>query len=158
MAAQVYELLYLTPLFDADTVRTTARERVTKVLQEGGGSVMATREIARQRLAYPVRRQQAGEYTLVEFTAPATALRGIERELRLLSDVLRIMVTAKLEKARAVGAEIEAIERAKATEETAKASVAERVAATATTAPIAEPKPIEDLDKRLEEILGKEMV
>jgi hypothetical protein len=48
------------------------------------------------------------------------------------------------------------MERAKAREREAKAVVAERAAAV--TAPTAEPSTIEDLDKKLEEILGKEMV
>lgn len=154
--AQVYELLYLIPLQDREPDRTTIREQVVKVLQANGGTVSTTREVARQRLAYPIKRQQAGEYALVEFTAAGPAVKDIERELRLLPFVLRCLVTVKSEKARAVGAQIEATERAKAREREAKAVVAERAAAV--TAPIAEPSVIEDLDKKLEEILGKEMV
>lgn len=151
----VYELLYLTPLQDTDTARQAVRDRVAKVIQEGGGSVAATREVARQRLAYPIKRHAAGEYTLVEFTVPGGAVAGIQRELRLFGDLLRMMVTTKLEKARAVGAELEAMERAQARQDAAKAVVAERAPAPTRAEP---PQPIEDLDKRLEEILGKEMV
>lgn|GEM_PF-6819411 len=151
-----YELLYLTPLQDADANRVGIREQVARVIQAEGGSVAAARDIARQRLSYPIKRQQAGEYTLVEFTAPGAAVAGIKRELRLIPAMLRLLVTVKSEKARAVGHEIEALERTKAQADAAKAAAAERAAE----APVsAEPtKVIEDLDKKLEEILGKEMV
>ncbi|MBI4450037.1 30S ribosomal protein S6 [Candidatus Uhrbacteria bacterium] len=153
---QTYELLYLTPLQDKDTDRAAIREQVAKVIQAGGGSILATRDIARQRLSYPVKSNQAGEYLLVEFTAPGGApVASMQRELRLLSGILRLMVTVKSEKARSVGAEIEAKERAQAQVDAAKAVVADRAP---TPVPIGEPKTIEDLDKRLEEILGKEMV
>lgn len=153
---QTYELLYLTPLHDKDTERTAIREQVAKVIQAGGGSILATRDIARQRLSYPVKSNQAGEYMLVEFTAPGGApIASIQRELRLLAGVLRLMVTVKSEKARSVGAEIEAKERAQAQVDAAKAVAVERAP---TPVPVGEPKTIEDLDKRLEEILGKEMV
>ncbi|MBI4434737.1 30S ribosomal protein S6 [Candidatus Uhrbacteria bacterium] len=154
--AQTYELLFLTSLQDREADRTAIREQTVKVIQASGGSVVTTREVGRQRLAYPIKRQQAGEYALVEFTAAGPAVKEIERELRLLPTILRCLVTVKSEKARAVGAQIEVMERAKAREREAKAAVAERAAAV--TAPIAEPTVIEDLDKKLEEILGKEMV
>lgn len=153
---QTYELLYLTPLQDAEDRRTAIRERVGKVIQDAGGAIAATRDIARQRLSYPIRKQQAGEYALVEFTVANRAVAEIERELRLLPEILRLMVTTKLEKARAVGHELDAMERARAQEDAAKAAAAERVVTAP--APVAEPAAIEDLDKRLEEILGKEMV
>ena len=153
---QTYELLYLTPLQDAEDSRTALRERVGKIIQDAGGAIAATREVARQRLSYPIKKQQAGEYMLVEFTVANRSVSAIERELRLFPEILRLMVTTKLEKARAVGHELEAMERAQAQEEAAKVTAAERTADAP--APSAAPVAIEDLDKRLEEILGKEMV
>lgn len=153
-----YELLYLTPLFERDADRTALRDAVGKHIQEAGGSVFAAREVARQRLSYPIKRQQAGEYSLVEFTAPAAQLRSLERELRLRSDILRILVTKKLEKARAVGIELEAKERAKEQADAARAVVADRAAADDAPVSTEPPQAIEDLDKKLEEILGKEIV
>ncbi|MBI4143065.1 30S ribosomal protein S6 [Candidatus Uhrbacteria bacterium] len=154
----VYELLYLTPLLEREPERIAIRDAVTKQIQTAGGAVVTTREIARQRLSYPIRKQQAGEYTLVEFTAPGTELGLLERELRLRADILRLLVTKKIEKARVVGMELEAKERAKEQVEAAKAVVAERAAETTVAATAASPQAIEDLDKKLEEILGKEMV
>ncbi|MDO8599515.1 MAG: 30S ribosomal protein S6 [bacterium] len=153
---QTYELLYLTPLQDADVGRVAIREQVTKLIQTDGGSVVAAREVARQRLSYPIKRQQAGEYTLVEFTAAGATVKSIERELRLLPAILRLLVTVKSEKARVIGHEIEAMERAKAQADVARAAVAERAVETVTTTE--PPRVIEDLDKKLEEILGKDIV
>ena len=156
-SSTVYELLYITPLLERDDDRVALRDAVGKHIQDAGGAVVTTREIARQRLSYPIQRQQAGEYTLVEFTAPGAQLRTLERELRLRSDILRLLVTKKIEKARVVGVEIEAKERAQEQVDAAKAVVAERVAE-APAANVATPQSIEDLDKKPEEILGKEMV
>ena len=152
---QTYELLYITSLQDTDAGRTAIKEQAAKLIQEAGGMVVAVREIARQRLSYPIKKQQAGEYTLVEFNAPGAALRGLERELRLLPMFLRILVTTKLEHVRVLGAEIEAMERAKAEGGGVPKTFA---TASAPAAAIPPPQVIEDLDKRLEEILGKEMV
>ncbi|MBI4433913.1 30S ribosomal protein S6 [Candidatus Uhrbacteria bacterium] len=156
---QTYELLYLTPLQNADPDRVAIRERVQNVIQDAGGAIRSTREIARQRLSYPIERNDSGEYTLVTFTAPGTAMAGIEREIRLLAGVLRIMLTLRSERVRTMGAAMEAMDRSEnGNPESSEPTAPPTAPAPAAAAPVADaPKPIEDLDKRLEEILGKEM-
>ncbi|MBI2482811.1 30S ribosomal protein S6 [Candidatus Uhrbacteria bacterium] len=157
---QTYELLYLTPLQDAEADRLAIRERVQNVIQDAGGAIHATREVARQRLSYPIDRHDSGEYTLVTFTTPGAALAGIERELRLLAGILRIMVTVRSERVRMVGAAVEAMDRQDQEKRSEPEPVPHAPSASAPPAAVAaaeSPKPIEDLDKRLEEILGKEM-
>jgi len=154
---QTYELLYLTPLQTIDDARREVRDRVTAVVQSSGGSIMATREFSRQRLSYPLGKHDAGEYTIVEFTAAGDSLATIGRELRVTSGILRHLITVKSEKARPVGAEVAAMERERAARDAAKAD-AESAAHRAASSTTEEPKVIEDLDQRLEEILGKEMI
>jgi anti-sigma factor ChrR (cupin superfamily) len=71
-----------------------------------------------------------------------------------MSDILRTQVTVKSGKARVVGVDVEAMERARAQRDaTARA--------TASVKPVTADQPpeiIADLDEKLEEILGKEMV
>lgn len=153
---QTYELLYLAPLQQSDDARATIRDRVTRVVQDAGGLVAATREFARQRLSYPINRHDAGEYTIVEFTAAADAPAKIGRELRVASDLLRHLITVKNERARVVGAEIASRERAESQQSVASGAAPSD--ATRPAEPPPEPKAIENLDQRLEEILGKEMV
>ncbi|MFH1098387.1 MAG: 30S ribosomal protein S6 [Candidatus Uhrbacteria bacterium] len=150
-----YELLYLSPLQESDESRAAIRDRVTGIIQQAGASIIGTREFARQRLAYPIGRHRAGEYIIVDFVAPESTLNDVQRELRLLSDVLRIMVTVKNERARTVGAEVKAMERARSEDAT---RVATKQTKQATETPAGPPPEIEDLDKRLEEILGKDMI
>jgi small subunit ribosomal protein S6 len=157
---QTYELLYLTGLQESDEQRTTIRDLVADVITSAGGSVVTTREFAKQRLAYPVDRHQAGEYMVIEFTAPEDAVAVVRRELQLKGELLRTMLTVKNTKIRPAGVDLEAQERAR-TARLAEAKVAQapvtkekKIAVTAEVSP----QPIEDLDRRLEEILGKEMV
>ncbi|MDO8462764.1 MAG: 30S ribosomal protein S6 [bacterium] len=156
---QVYELLSLIPLTESGDAREEVHRIISGHIAAAGGTIMATREFARQRLAYPIGPHTAGEYDLVEFTAPTTGVAAIARELSLEPRILRSMITLKRAKVRAIGAEVEAMERA--LEERDRAAAVKRSAAqqpTATASANAQPESIENLDAKLEEILGKDMV
>lgn len=152
-----YELLYLTQLFEQEGDRAAMRTRVEQIITEAGGNIVVARVFARQRLSYPIARRDAGEYTLVEFAAPAGAPAVIARELHLQDGILRSLVTVKNAKARAIGAEVEAMERLQAQREHARAEAAQ-VATRAAAADASAPETIANLDEKLEELLGKEMI
>lgn len=149
-----YELLTCSPVLDTEEARNAMLASIAALITDAGGTVTANREFARQRLAYPIGSHTAGEYVLTEFRAPSRVPAHVTRELRLMPNILRAQVTVKNAKARAVGANVEAMERDRAARDAA--------ARAATTAkPVSAEQPpdtIENLDEKLEEILGKEMI
>jgi small subunit ribosomal protein S6 len=86
-----YELTYiLRPLEEANL--TAANERITAVLQNAGGEIVARNDWGRRRLAYPIKKIPDGYYSTLYINLPGTAVRGVERSLELIDDVLRYLV------------------------------------------------------------------
>lgn len=160
-----YELIYLTPMLDAEADRTAIRGKAEQLIRDAGGTITVAREMGRQRLSYPIKGCDAAEYMLVEFSAPTTAPAAIDRELRMEERILRSLCVVKNAKARTVGATVDAMERMREQRDAAKVAVAAAGAAAAgglnagaADASGGAPEAIENLDEKLEEILGKEMV
>lgn len=86
-----YELTYiLRPLEEANFTATT--ERITTIVQNAGGEIVARNDWGRRRLAYPIRKINDGYYTTLYVKLPGTAVRGLERSLQLIDDVQRYLV------------------------------------------------------------------
>lgn len=151
---ETYELLTLSPVLDSDDARTALLARIVALVSDAGGAVITNRVFARQQLAYPIDRHAAGEYLLVEFRGPTSIPAQVSRELRLMNDVLRAQVTVKSAKTRVVGADVAAMERVRAQRDAAARAAASVKSVTADQPPDA----IANLDEKLEEILGKEMI
>src|SRR4051812_24984303 len=72
-----YELTYiLRPLEEANLAATS--ERITSIVQNAGGEIVARNDWGRRRLAYPIRKIPDGYYTTLYVKLPGTAVRGIE--------------------------------------------------------------------------------
>jgi small subunit ribosomal protein S6 len=85
-----YELTYiLRPLEEANL--TTANERIATQVRNTGGEIVARNDWGRRRLAYPIRKIYDGYYTTLYLTLSGTAVRTIERQLKLSDDVLRFL-------------------------------------------------------------------
>jgi small subunit ribosomal protein S6 len=163
---QQYELLYIVPAQFADTEIDGIRERVGKMVEQAGAKVVRNESLGKIRLAYPVKRQRHGTYVLVHFDAEASAVAGLDRALRLADEVLRHIVVE-----RAPGAEKKAFQIASyvapLSEEAREMRRPAESAPRRTVAPVeSAPAPVkaaeatmsmEELDKKLDEILDKDM-
>lgn len=86
-----YELTYiLRPVEEANL--SAANTRILNLLNAGGGTLVARNDWGRRRLAYPIRKFTDGYYTTLYIALPPTAVRNLERSLKLTEDVLRYMV------------------------------------------------------------------
>lgn len=86
-----YELTYiLRPLEEANL--TTNNERITTIVTNAGGEIVARNDWGRRRLAYPIRKVNDGYYTTLYVTLPGAAVRNVERQLQLNDDVQRYLV------------------------------------------------------------------
>ena len=63
----------------------------TKILEENGGKVTKDEYWGLKSLAYRIKKNRKGHYSLMNIDAPPAALAEMERNMRLSEDVLRYM-------------------------------------------------------------------
>lgn len=86
----LYESVYIArPDISATQVETLTAD-MTKILEENGGKVTKDEYWGLKSLAYRIKKNRKGHYSLMNIDAPAAALE-MERNMRLHEDVLRYM-------------------------------------------------------------------
>lgn len=65
-----------------------------KVVNDNGGEVKRTESWGLRTLAYKIKKNRKGHYTLFHLDAPAKAVAELERNMRLNEDVLRYMTVS----------------------------------------------------------------
>ena len=66
-------------------------EKLTAILSEQGGSVEKTEYWGLRSLAYRVKKNRKGHYSLLNITADHSAISEMERQMSLNDDILRFM-------------------------------------------------------------------
>jgi small subunit ribosomal protein S6 len=66
-------------------------EELTGFLKEKGATIGKTEYWGLRNLAYPIKKQRKGHYSLINIDAPADAIHELERRQRLSEDVMRYM-------------------------------------------------------------------
>lgn len=67
-------------------------QQVTDLLQQFGGTVLASRLWDERKLAYPIKGHKKGVYWLTYFKMPAANLGQLERQCEISEDILRKLV------------------------------------------------------------------
>ena len=87
----LYESVYIArPDISATQVETLTAV-MTKILEENGGKVTKDEYWGLKSLAYRIKKNRKGHYSLLNIDCPAAALTEMERNMRLHEDVLRYM-------------------------------------------------------------------
>lgn len=89
---QKYELLYIVPTQFADTEIDGLREKMAKTIEQTGAKVTRNESLGKIKLAYPIKHQRHGTYVLVHFEAEPSVIAGLDRTLRLSDEVLRHII------------------------------------------------------------------
>lgn len=152
-----YELLYiLSANFTADEIKPMI-EKISNLIKTHEGKITLESDLGKQKLAYPIQLASHGYYQLFEFDLPTQALAEINKQLKLMPEVVRfLIVTKKIKTAQEISDEKElqtklakkkeeAIEKIKSDKEETKEKPAKKE--------IKQKMSLEDLDKKLEEIL-----
>jgi small subunit ribosomal protein S6 len=71
---------------------TALVEKIKGWIAETGGSVEKIDQWGKRRLAYPIRKQQDGQYLFLYADMPATATAALERNLRFHEQILRFAI------------------------------------------------------------------
>ncbi len=86
-----YEAMFLfgpTAANDLDGAIKTVRG----IVERFGGEIMVIKKWDERRLAYEIEGQKRGTYIICFFKAPGSAVTGIERDVNLSEEILRVMV------------------------------------------------------------------
>jgi small subunit ribosomal protein S6 len=66
---------------------------VRGILERHGATPIVLKKWDERKLMYEIKRQKRGTYIIAYFTAAPSAIAGIERDVRLSEDILRVLVT-----------------------------------------------------------------
>lgn len=133
-----YELLYIVlPKFSEDEVPKVA-SKVKEQIQKFGGKITLEDNLGKKKLAYPIKHNRYGYYLLLEFDLEAEKVKSLDNNLKLLNEVLRHQMVKKRK-------EIPHIPRPKKIKEPLEKKEKKEIK-------------IEDLDKKLDEILKEDII
>jgi small subunit ribosomal protein S6 len=91
MADRRYESLVLIHPDQGEPGSKEIAARISRLIEDQGGTVSQVQEWGLRDLAYLVARQRRGFYLLFEYRAGSSALLEIERNLKLMEGVLRFV-------------------------------------------------------------------
>lgn len=158
-----YELLYLV---SAQTPENELENITTEVggwFRTAGAAVTKQESWGRRKLAYPIRHEKYGYYGLLEFDAPSDALAKLNKQFNLQRQILRhLIVDKKPISAKELLLQEDARRRAQtrlAREEAAKQThPTDRGKGTDAGAKKDSKISLDDLDKKLDELLDTDMI
>lgn len=164
-----YELLFIIPGSQEESAVPQIKDKVVELVTKQGAKITLDQSFENRKLAYKILQETRGYYWLLEFDAEKSSVAEIRNQLNLMPEVLRfLLLQARIKTAEELAAEetLKAKIRARQTEEVkqeltdaVKKEEKEKVEAFAPK-PVVEEKDkisMEDLDKKLEEILGDDI-
>ncbi len=166
----MYELLYIVPSRFADTEVATVQKQIDSLIEAAGGKVVKEHNLGKIRLAYPIKTVRHGTYILTYFTAEPSVAVTLDAQLRLTDEVLRHTLLKAVKGAETRTYELQSYvaplsEEDEAAHEARAPRPAPRMPVSAP-APVqaampapadAKPMSIEELDKKLDEILDEDI-
>jgi small subunit ribosomal protein S6 len=91
-ATKTYEAMFLFPAgASAELEKSTLMAR--GIIEKHEGKILVIKKWDERKLTYEIGGQKRGLYIIAYFTAPGTAVAGIERDVNLSEDILRVLVT-----------------------------------------------------------------
>jgi len=96
MSLRHYETMFVLKPTLTDEEKEKNIENIKNVITQNGGEVAALDKIGVRELAYPINKFERGDYNIIYYKAPASAVLELERQMRYNEDILRFM-TVKYE-------------------------------------------------------------
>lgn len=159
-----YELLYIIPGHKTEAEAKPAVEAVHQVLTKHGAAIGKTDFWGKRKLAYEINHLRQGYYDVVEFDLESIGLAALEKDLGLNDNVLRHQIVRRQVKSAETLAREEALRQRIAAKRQAEkdrlqvATMAEQQAPVQTKPEETGPVAPEQLEQKLEEILGSDKV
>ena len=89
-----YELIFIVHPDLEETATNEVVERIQGWITETDGKINKVDPWGKRRLAYPIQKQNEGQYFLLHVEIDPTSVAEIERNLRFLEPVMRFLITA----------------------------------------------------------------
>ena len=90
-----YETVYITSSELDEDNYNALQKKLIDAIEKAGGKLLTTEKWGRRKLAYPIRKQQFANYTLIDFVATANVPSELQRISRLDQNFMRLL-TVKL--------------------------------------------------------------
>lgn len=87
-----YELVFIVQPEMEEEPRAALVDKVTQTISDLKGQVQKVDVWGRRRLAYPIKKYREGFYVLMQMDLPPSAVRPLERALKLMEDVVRYLI------------------------------------------------------------------
>ena len=87
----LYESVYIARPDISATQVETLTEEFSKIIEDNGGKIANDEYWGLKSLAYRIKKNRKGHYSLMNIDCPADALNEMERNMRLNEDVIRYM-------------------------------------------------------------------
>jgi small subunit ribosomal protein S6 len=162
-----YEMLYILPISLTPEETAPFVEKISAYIKDNGGVITKDDNLGKQKFAYPIKALTHGYYFSYEFDLPKAILSKLNRAIQLMPEVVRFLIVKKKiktaqdiadEKAsqdRLAKRKEKEIEKLKAGKESSSAKATEdKDKKTSGKEKIS----LEDLDKKLDEILGSDEI
>jgi len=78
---------------DLEVDLTKAEERVTKIIQDNGGKIVATDNWGKRKLAYAIKKQEFAVYVFYTAELPGENVKKVESTLNITDEVIRYLLT-----------------------------------------------------------------
>lgn len=151
-----YELLYIVPTTYADSEVENITKLVGAELEKVGATILQSQHIGKIKLAYPIKREKNGNYILVYFDAETDAIQKLDKAFRLMDEMLRHIIVERPEGAEKTIFDLKSYEAPIGPEgKKRKKDIRkdEGIQAQENRKPTGEPISMEELDKKLDEIV-----
>ncbi len=89
-----YELIFIVHPDLEEAATTEVVDRVKNWITEAGGTIDKFDPWGKRKLAYPIRKQNDGQYFFLLVQMAPTFIAEMERNLRFLEPVMRFLITA----------------------------------------------------------------
>jgi len=89
-----YELIFIVHPDLEEAATTEVADRVKNWITEAGGTIDKIDPWGKRKLAYPIRKQNEGQYFFLLVKMNPTFIAEMERNLRFLEPVMRFLITA----------------------------------------------------------------
>ncbi len=87
----LYEHVFITRQDISPQQVDTLTDHLKSIIKEGGGEVAKTEYWGLRSLAYRIKKNRKGHYSLLNIDAPYDAVSEMERQMRINEDVLRFL-------------------------------------------------------------------
>jgi len=89
-----YELIFIVHPDLDETATNEVVERVKSWITEAGGTINKVTPWGKRKLAYPIRKQNDGQYFFFQVEMAPSFIAEMERNLRFQEPVMRFLITA----------------------------------------------------------------